>query len=82
MPAVTVLYFASAQERCGIDAERVELPRETSADAVLALLGTRHPALSGILPQCRLALDQAFAAGPLVLSDGSELAVIPPVSGG
>ncbi len=82
MPLVSVLYFAQAQERAGLADERVELADETSVDAVLALLAARHPPLAPLLPRCRLALDHAFAQGVLQLTETSEIAVIPPVSGG
>lgn len=77
-----VLYFAQAQERRGVAEERCELPPSTSVEQVFALLGARHPALSELLPRCRLAVDQAFVSGALTLHTDSELAVIPPVSGG
>ena len=82
MPLVSVLYFAQAQERAGLASERLDLAEATSVDAILALLATRHPALASLLPRCRLALDHAFADGALHLSETSEIAVIPPVSGG
>ncbi len=80
--AVRVLYFAQAQERCGCAEERCDLPQQTTVDEVFALLGARHPVLSSLLPRCRLAVDHAFVSGALTLGGTSELAVIPPVSGG
>lgn len=82
MPLVSILYFAQAQERAGTGGERLDLADETSVDAVLALLAARHPSLATLLPRCRLAVDHAFADGALRLSETSEIAVIPPVSGG
>ena len=79
---VRVLYFAQAQERCGLDEEHCELPPSTSVEEIFALLGARHPTLGELLPRCRLAVDQAFVSGELTLHADSELAVIPPVSGG
>ena len=82
MAQVTLLYFAQAQERCGCRLEIIEISAVCSTSAVRALLAQRHPTLTTLLPHCRLALDQSFIEGPLTLMDGSELAVIPPVSGG
>lgn len=82
MPLVSVLYFAQAQERTGLAVERLDLVGETSVDAVFAVLAARHPPLAPLLPRCRLAVDHAFAHGALRLSETSEIAVIPPVSGG
>lgn len=82
MPLVSILYFAQARERTGIADERVDLDAETSVDAILARLAGRHPPLAPLLPRCRLAVDHAFASGALHLTETSEIAVIPPVSGG
>lgn len=82
MPAVTVLYFASLRDRIGCDHERLDLPAATTSAEVLAAVARRHPASAETVACCRLALDQTFADGPLVLDAASELALIPPVSGG
>lgn len=86
MPAtvaqVRVLYFAQAQERCGVAEELCELPLLTSVEAIFAALSLCHPPLSGLLPRCRLALDHTFISGAVTLHEGCEIAVIPPVSGG
>ena len=82
MLKITVLYFAQAQEHCGCPLETIEIQRDTNTSAVRNLLAQRHPSLAELLPHCRLAVDQSFVDGPLILTDGAELAVIPPVSGG
>jgi molybdopterin synthase catalytic subunit len=46
------------------------------------LLASRHPRLARLLPRCRIAVDEEFAADEDAIPDGAELAVIPPVSGG
>src|SRR5919201_2169196 len=79
---VTVLYFAAARERAGTPRETLEL-REgaTAADARDAACAA-HPALRAIAERLRLAVDQEFAPEDRPLRDGSEVAFIPPVSGG
>lgn len=78
---VTVLYFAAARERAGTDREELDLGGR-KVSAVLDALAQRHPALERVLPQCRVAVDQAFATPDDVVPDGAELALIPPVAGG
>jgi molybdopterin synthase catalytic subunit len=79
---VTLLYFAAARERAGKGSEVVELPDgATAADAREAACGA-HPALRAVADKLRLAVDQEFASGDRKLRDGSEVALIPPVSGG
>jgi molybdopterin synthase catalytic subunit len=46
------------------------------------MLRARHPALQGLLPAVRVSVNQAFAPEDAPLSDGDEVALIPPVSGG
>ena len=82
MPQVRILFFAQVQERLGQSAGSYDLPAATTVEAVLALLAERHPELAELWPRCRLALDQAFARGSIMLDENSEIAVIPPVSGG
>lgn len=79
--AVTVLYFAGAREAAGTARETLEPPPETVA-ALRALLLERHPGLARVLPRCRVAVDEEFAADGAALPDGAEVALIPPVSGG
>lgn len=82
MPTVTILYFASLRDRLGRDREDIDLPAATTSSAVLATVAQRHPASADTVACCRLAVDQSFADGPLTLTTASELALIPPVSGG
>ncbi len=46
------------------------------------VLAERHPRLAGVLPRCRIAIDQDFVPEGGPVRDGAEAAVIPPVSGG
>ena len=76
---VTVLYFAAARERAGLSREELELPDGSTAAQALEALVRLRPGLAGIADKLRLAVDQDFDGK---LRDGSELALIPPVSGG
>lgn len=78
---IQVLYFAVAREAAGLDEEALPSGAPTVA-ALRAVLAERHPALARLLPRCRIAVDQAFAADGDPVPDGAEVAVIPPVSGG
>lgn len=82
MPAVEVLYFSSLRLALGFPSERLELPERTTAAEVLEALARAHPAQATAIRSARLAVDQAFAAGEVVLREGAELAVVTPVSGG
>ena len=80
MTSVVVLYFASLRDAAGVDSEVVE---GDAADlrALYEGLRQRH---DFVLPvsQLRVAVDGAFAQWDDAPRDGSEVAFIPPVSGG
>jgi molybdopterin synthase sulfur carrier subunit len=77
---VTILYFAALRDAAGLSTERVE----TSAADLRALydeLQARH-GLPFPARQLRVAVDGEFARWEDVPRDGTEIAFIPPVSGG
>ncbi len=83
MVAVDVLYFAATRDLAGIAAERLDLPATLDHDQLRARLAAAHPRLAGLLPSCRFAVDEEIVPpGALRFTDGSCLALIPPVSGG
>jgi molybdopterin synthase catalytic subunit len=79
---VTLLYFAAARERAGIGAEAIELAEGATARQALEAACARHPALRAVAYKLRLAVDQEFVDADRAVRDGSEVALIPPVSGG
>ena len=77
---VTIVYFAALRDAAGMSMERVE----TSAPDLRTLyneLQARH-ALPFPVRQLRVAVDGEFAKWEDVPRDGTEIAFIPPVSGG
>jgi molybdopterin synthase sulfur carrier subunit len=80
MTRATVLYFASLRDAAGIASEVVD------SDAVdLAALYTQLRARHGFTlerDRLRVAVDATFATWQDKLREGSEIAFIPPVSGG
>ncbi|HET6438088.1 MAG TPA: molybdenum cofactor biosynthesis protein MoaE [Anaeromyxobacter sp.] len=79
--ALRILYFAAAREAAGTTAEELAEVPPTVAELRRALVA-RHPALSRVLPRCRIAVGEELAAEEAPLPDGGEVAVIPPVAGG
>jgi molybdopterin synthase sulfur carrier subunit len=80
MAAVRLLYFASLREAAGRDAETVRSDADDLA-ALYAETAARH-GLHWPRERLRVAVDGAFARWDDALADGSEVAFIPPVSGG
>jgi sulfur-carrier protein len=77
--SVTVLYFASLRDTAGIESECVERP--DSLANLYRDLSARHGFTMGA-ERLRVAVDGAFSNWDAVISDGAEIAFIPPVSGG
>jgi molybdopterin synthase sulfur carrier subunit len=77
--SVTVLYFASLRDAAGIASEARPVPE--SLPALYEQLRGEH---GFALPAARLrvAVDGAFVGWDTPPRDGSEIAFIPPVSGG
>ena len=80
MTRVDVLYFASLRDAAGMASE----PVDTAAADLRALyveLQARH-GFALPVDRLRVAVDGAFARWDASLHEGSEIAFIPPVSGG
>lgn len=80
MATVKLLYFASLRDAAGMAEETLGT---TAADlrALYAELRERHGFVMP-LERIRVAVDGAFARLDDAVRDGSEVAFIPPVSGG
>jgi molybdopterin synthase catalytic subunit len=78
---VRVLYFAAARDAAGVTAETLD-PTPATVGELRARLAQAHPGLARVLPRCRVAVAQDFAADGDPVPDGAEVAIIPPVAGG
>jgi molybdopterin synthase catalytic subunit len=76
------LLFAGVRQRIGAPSLEIELPDQATVAQLRAVLLHARPELGESLAHCRIALDQEFAADADVIAPGSEIALIPPVSGG
>jgi molybdopterin synthase sulfur carrier subunit len=79
--AVRVRFFARLRELTGSETEDVKASAGARVASVYAAMRAHHPALP---PQegVRAALNHEFADWDDIVSDGDEVAFIPPVSGG
>jgi len=82
MPTIDVLLFAGLRQIARSETIRVEIDGNATAGDLLAALGRQHPPLASRLASCRVAVDRAFVGSEHPLAGASEVAVIPPVSGG
>ena len=80
---VRVKLFAVARQRAGQDHMEVEVPADGATVADLrAAIAKRCPALADVLPHVKVAVNSDYAGDKTAVPENSEVALIPPVSGG
>jgi molybdopterin converting factor subunit 1 len=79
---VTVLLFARLREVVGQGQVALELPDGSDTAAAYAALVTVAPGLAPMRSKVRCAVRGEYATWETVLSEGDEVALIPPTAGG
>lgn len=82
MDRVTILAFGVASDWLGRAPLTLEIAPGSRVLDALERLEDRFPALAGVRPRLRFAVNQQYATLETPLGAGDELAIIPPVSGG
>jgi molybdopterin converting factor subunit 1 len=77
-----VFLFAAVREAVGSDQVTIQTPLPTTAAALRKILAQLDPQLDRWLAVSRLAVDRRFVADEDSIESATEIAVIPPVSGG
>lgn len=79
---IRLLAFASASDALGTGETEMELPDGADVARLRALLEERHPEIGPLWGRLAVAVDGEIAGPGTALSDGVEVALLPPVSGG
>ena len=79
---VRVLFFGAARDAAGREELELSLSSQANVASAFAQLLADYPALARFGNSLLLAVNQEYALRDRKLSDGDELAVLPPVSGG
>lgn len=75
------LFFGRLRDEVGASEIESSVPaRIADSEALRSWVGAEHPAL--LDPKVRIALDDVLASGPAPIKGVSEVAFLPPVSGG
>jgi molybdopterin converting factor subunit 1 len=78
---ITVLLFASYADALGASSLDVELARDATVGDLVAAVRER-PGADLIPPSPLVAVNLHYASADTPVSDGDEVALIPPVAGG
>ncbi|HAN31283.1 MAG TPA: molybdenum cofactor biosynthesis protein MoaE [Myxococcales bacterium] len=82
MGKLTIHYFAAVKAAVGVDKQTLSyVPGETLAQLRIRLTSI-HSEIATLLPACRFAIGDDFADDGQSPSEGDNLYVLPPVSGG
>ena len=79
---ISIRLFAVAKELAGSDVVVVELPEGSSVAVLRQRLAHDVPALAAALPHMLFAVGSEYAGDEAIIAAGSDVACIPPVSGG
>jgi len=79
---ITVKLFALMREKAGTDTILLDVPAGASLTQVLAMLACQYPMLEPYMANTRFSLHMDFVDPETILTEGDEVALIPPVSGG
>lgn len=82
MMQVRVRLFARARDLAGADVVTVEMPDGARVGELRPALGARFPRLASLLEHSALAVADEFADDSTALAADTEVALLPPVSGG
>ncbi|HSH01618.1 MAG TPA: molybdenum cofactor biosynthesis protein MoaE [Anaerolineae bacterium] len=80
--ALTIRLFATLKDAAGGETVTVEVDWPTTVAEIRRLVAAATPALAAAVPSALVAVNQEFAFGEMVVEEGDEVALFPPVSGG
>ena len=79
---ITLVAYAIIKEAFPENPLDYEIPEDTTATQLMALLAEDFPEIAGILPYTRLGHQDDYVSKTAPLQAGNEYYLIPPVSGG
>lgn len=82
MIRIQMRYFAVVREQLGKSKETIELPDGSTVEDALARALSVNPRVAQASSAFMVMVDQHYQPRDFVLTDGVEVAIIPPVSGG
>lgn len=79
---ITVLFFGLLKDVCGLAQDRLDVPAGATAGSVFEHYAKAFPRLRDMASSIVLARNHEFTTAADLLTEGDEIALLPPVSGG
>lgn len=79
---LTIKLFAAARQMAGADQLTIEVAEGARLGELIDAVVAQHPGLAAVIRHAAWAVDLKYAGRNTPLSATSEVALIPPVSGG
>ncbi len=79
---IKVLFFGLLKDVCGRAEDSLDVPAGSGAGDVFDRYAERFPRLASMAASIVIARNHEFTTREQILSDGDEIALLPPVSGG
>ncbi len=79
---VQASYYAMLREIAGIDHDFYDLPDGSTVEALMAAVAARHPGIGERRKHLAVVSGSAYVNSGYRLSEGEDISLIPPVSGG
>ena len=79
---IAIRFFAAHRDVLGTPTLALDVAEGTTAEAAFAMLCEQYPPLRSAASSVAFAVNQRQTSGSHVLSEGDELALLPPMAGG
>lgn len=79
---ITIKLFARLRELAGVDTLEYDVAEATTVSDLIQNLQSEHPQLAEVAARTIISLNRDFVEADTRLSEGDEIALFPPVSGG
>ena len=79
---IKLLFFAGLRERVEKDEIELSLPDGTAVGSLIEFLPEEYSSINELIGCCRWAVNATFVNKDMILHEGDEVALIPPVAGG
>jgi len=82
MNHIKVLFFATLRDRAGTKFFELDVPAETTVQALKDLVVEHYPGLKESMDTVVISINREFAFDENPIPENAEVAMFPPVSGG